>query len=147
MTTTPPTAPQRFLALVEPAARRLGYLDYGGQARLSRDTGIGDSTLSRMFKGIAIPEVKFFEPLANALQLDPRDLLIAAGIFSDSSLSESRRSRVRSVPPTPEEAAIALGITSPRGMEMFLGMVETLRKGEAADDQPEDRGDAATGRQ
>lgn len=145
--TTPPTAPQRFLAVVEPAARRLGFLDYGGKARLSRATGITDSSLSRMFKGQAIPEVAFFEPLANALELDVRDLLVAAGLFSDASLSETRQSQVRSVPPTPEAAAVALGITSPRGMEMFLGMVETLRKGEAADHDHEERGDAATGRQ
>lgn len=143
---TPPTAPERFLAIVEPAARRLGYRDYGGQAKLSRATGIPDSTLSRMFKGKAIPEVASFESLATVLELDVRDLLVAAGKISDSSLSETRQPQVRSVPPTPEEAAAALGITSPRGVEMFLGMVETLRKGEA-DDHGEEQGGAAAGRQ
>jgi transcriptional regulator with XRE-family HTH domain len=141
----PPTPAQRFLAVVQPAARRAGYLDYGGQARLSRDTGIPDSTLSRMFKGKAIPEVTSFEALAAALDLPVRDLLIAAQIVSESSLSESSRPRVRSVPTTVEEAASALGITSDRGVEMFVGMVETLRKGEQSEDNDAEPGGAAAG--
>lgn len=138
-----PTPAQRFLALVEPAARRAGYLDYGGQARLARATGIPDSTLSRMFKGTAMPEVTSFEALASALDLPVRDLLIAAQIVSESSLSETQPTRVRSVPSTVEEAAAALGITSDRGMEMFAGMVETLRKGEHSGDNEVEPGGAA----
>lgn len=146
--TTPasPTTPaEDFLALVEPAARRAGYLDYGGQARLARETGIPDSTLSRMFKGKAIPDVTSFEALAEALDLPVRDLLVAARIFSASSLSETRSTQVVSVPSSPEEAATALGIKSPLGQEMFRGMVETLRKGEPNHD--EESGGAAAGRQ
>jgi transcriptional regulator with XRE-family HTH domain len=139
----PPTPAQQFLALVKPAAQRAGYLDYGGQARLARETGIPDSTLSRMFKGKAIPEVTSFEALAKSLSLSVRDLLVAAQIVSEPSLSESRPSRVRSVPPSPEEAAAALGIKSPLGVEMFLGMVERLRAGEAAEDP--DRGEEPGG--
>lgn len=145
----PPTPAQQFLALVKPAAQRAGYLDYGGQARLARDTGITDSTLSRMFKGMAIPDVSFFEPLAKALSLPVHDLLVAAQIVSESSLSETRPTRVRSVPPTPEEAAASLGIKSPIGVEMFLGMVERLRAGEAAEgpDHGEEPGGTAAGQQ
>lgn len=141
----PHTPAERFLALIRPAAQRAGYLDYGGRARLARDTGITDSTISRMLKGQSIPEVAFFEPLAKALDLSVLDLLVAAGIVSGPSLSETHPSRVRSVPTTPEEAADALGITSREGVEMFLGVVERLRRGEA--DEPRENDDEATGGQ
>lgn len=145
----PPTKAQRFRALVEPAARRAGYRDYGGQARLSRDTGIPDSTLSRMFNGKAIPDVKSFPALAQFLGLQLNDLMRAAGIIPDPSLPESRPLQVRSVPTTPEEAAAALGIKSPVRVEMFVGMVEHLRAGEAAEepDQDDELGGAAAGQQ
>jgi transcriptional regulator with XRE-family HTH domain len=144
----PPTPAQQFLALVRPAAQRAGYLDYGGQARLSAETGITDSTLSRMLKGVAIPSVTSFQALAEALNLPVLDLLVAARIISGSSLSESHPPKVRSVPTTPEEAAAALGIKSTTGVALFRGMVETLRNEEPAGaDHDEDQGGTAAGQQ
>lgn len=134
----PPTPAQTFLALIRPAAERAGYLDYGGRSRLARDTGISESTISRMLQGHAIPDVTSFQALADALDLPVIHLLTAAQIISDSSLSGSRPSQVRSVPTTPEEAAAALGINSPEGVAMFLGVVERLRKGETHGDSDDD---------
>jgi transcriptional regulator with XRE-family HTH domain len=126
----PPTRAQRFAAAVKPAAHRAGYTGHGANARLARDTGITESTISRMMLGQTIPDPKFFEPLARVLDLNPLELLVEAGIISNEtlrSLSETRPSQVRS-PFTPEEAATELGFTDPVSREMYFAMVERLKR-------------------
>src|SRR5688500_10823261 len=93
---TPPTHAQRFAAVVVPAAQRAGYTGHGSQARLARDTGMSESSISRMLNGQAIPELRFLGPLALAIGMKPRDLLLKAGLISPESLqalSESEPSR------------------------------------------------------
>ncbi|MFF8901723.1 helix-turn-helix domain-containing protein [Streptomyces lydicus] len=127
---TPPTRAQRFAAAVAPAAHRAGYTGRGANARLARDAGIPESTVSRMMLGKTIPDPKSFEALARAINLPVADLLVEAGIVSAESLTESTRSQVRSQPASLEEVADELGITDPIGREMFYGTVERLRKQE-----------------
>lgn len=146
MTDGTPTRARRFANVVVPAAERAGYTGHGRNARLARDTGMTESSVSRMWNGSAIPEPRFFEPLAQAIGLHPGELFVEAGLLrpeSLQSLSETDRSQVGSNL-TPEEAADRLGIQDEVGRQMFLGTVDRLRR--LQDDEPADhtnRGEAA----
>ena len=133
MTDVTPTRAQRFAAVVGPAAQRAGYTGHGSSARLARETGMTESSVSRMLKGQAIPDPKFFEPLASAVDLSIRTLLVEAGIISEQTLTETEQSQVASAPPvTPEHAADQLGIFDPVRRQMLLSVIETLRREESA---------------
>lgn len=126
----PPTRAQRFAAVVKPAAHRAGYTGHGANARLARDTGITESTISRMMLGQTVPDARFFAPLAQQIGLNLLELLVEAEIIPVEllpSLSETRPSQVRSRI-TPEEAADELGFTDPADRAAYLGMVEGLRR-------------------
>jgi transcriptional regulator with XRE-family HTH domain len=146
MTADTPTRAQQFAAVVAPAARRAGYNGRGANARLARDAGIPESTVSRMMLGRTIPDPKSFEALAAAIGLPVRDLLVEAGIVSAESLTETTRSQVRSQPITLEEAADELGITDPIGRQMFYGTVERLRRQEQ-EQAPDSSGGGVTAEQ
>lgn len=136
----PPTHAQRFAAVVAPAAREAGYTGHGSQARLARDTGMSESSVSRMLKGQAIPELRFLAPLAEALSMSPIQLLIETGLVSPDSLrtlSETDPSQVGSSL-TPEDAADKLGIKDEVGRQMFFGMVDRLTRLEKDNDQADD---------
>lgn len=129
--TTPPTHAQRFAAIVVPATREAGYIGHGSQARLARDTGMSESSVSRMLKGQAIPELRFLAPLAEALNLSPIELLIRTGLISPDSLrtlSETDHSQVNSRSLTPEDAAERLGITDEVGRQMLIATIERLKR-------------------
>jgi len=142
----PPTHAQRLAAVVVPAAQRAGYTGHGSQARLARDTGMSESSVSRMLKGQAVPELRFLVPLALAIGMKPRDLLLKAGLISPESLhalSESEPSQVGSKL-TVEDAADQLGITDDVGKMMFQAVVDKLarRQGDA-DHADDDHGGTA----
>lgn len=144
----PPTHAQRLAAVVVPAAKRAGYTGHGSQARLARDTGMSESSVSRMLKGAAVPDLRFLVPLAQAIGLKPRDLLLRAGLISPESLqalSETDPSQVGSKPITVDQAAEQLGITDDVGKMMFNAMVEKLTRSQDDADRPDDdtRGDTA----
>jgi len=127
MTDATPTRAQQFAAVVRPAAQRAGYVGHGSKSRLARDTGMTESSVSRMLLGQSIPDPKFFQPLADAIEMDVRTLLVEAGIISERALSETSQSQVRS-PVTPESAADEWEITDPVDREMFFATVERLRR-------------------
>lgn len=126
---------KRFGKLVADAARKTGKYDIdgrGGKAQLARDTGMAESAVGRMLKGESLPDPRFFEPIAQAVEMDVRDLLIEAKIAKRESLSvpvETGAAGVgsRSIT-TPGDAADALGIFDPIAREMFLGTVERLKR-------------------
>jgi transcriptional regulator with XRE-family HTH domain len=137
-----PTA--RFAARVAEAAQASGYdltPRAGGRAALARASGMSETTITRMLNGERLPDPKFFAPLAKVIGLNPLELLVDAGVIpaeiisADTlwSLSETQPSPVRSSPITPEEAAEQLGINDPYGREMFLGVVERLRREDSAE--------------
>ena len=133
MTDVTPTRAQRFAAVVGPAAQRAGYTGHGSNARLARDTGMTESSVSRMLKGQAIPDPTFFEPIAAAVGLSTRSLLVEAGIISEQTLTETAPSQVASAPPvTPEDAADGLGIHDPVSRQMLFATIERLRRLENA---------------
>lgn len=140
MTDAPTGREERFFALVLPALERAGYTAYGMQQKLMADTGLNKSTASRLLRGETIPHVKSFPALANALGLDPIELLVAAEVVppeyleSQQALSETDRSQVGSGSLTPEEAANQLGIHDDVGRFTFFAVVEKLTTETDADD-------------
>lgn len=143
------TVRQRFGRLIATAARATGKYDldsHGGKAALARAAGLSESTMGRVLRGESIPDPRFFEPLADAVDLDVGDLLVEAGILSRKSPatpSQTRATGVGSHSITLDEAANALGISSPVGREMFAAAVERLQRTERADEEPEDGGGTA----
>lgn len=137
MTSNPPTRAQRFADVVGPAAHRAGYYGHGSKSRLARDTGMTESSVSRMLLGQSIPDPTFFEAIATAIKMPVKALLVEAGIISERALTETTPSQVGSGL-TPETAADGLGITDPVAREMFFGTIERLRR-ERPTATPEDR--------
>jgi transcriptional regulator with XRE-family HTH domain len=131
------TVRKRFGAKASDASRRAGYdIDSprgGGKARLARDTGMPESSVGRMLSGKSLPDPKFYEPLAAAWDVRVTEILEWAGIMtarSRGSVPDPHTSQVRSQPITPVQAAEELGIFDPVGQEMFVAMVERLRRKE-----------------
>jgi transcriptional regulator with XRE-family HTH domain len=132
--TPTPTRAQRFAAVVVPAAERAGYTGHGAKARFARDTGMTESSVTRLWQGKAIPDPRFFEPITEAAGIHPGVLFVEAGLLSPESLqslSETDRSQVGSGL-TPEEAADGLGIQGEVDRQMFFGTIERLRRLQAA---------------
>jgi transcriptional regulator with XRE-family HTH domain len=146
MTDATPTRAQRFRDIVVPAAEDAGYSGHGAKARFARDTGMTESSVNRMWHGQAIPDPRFFEPIAEAADIHPVVLFVESGLMSRESLqslSETDRSQVGSAL-TPEEAADRLGIEGDVDRELFYAAVERLKRREAEDnDQRTDRGGTA----
>jgi transcriptional regulator with XRE-family HTH domain len=141
----PPTHAQRFAAVVVPAAERAGYTGHGRNARLARDTGMSESSVSRVLKGQAIPELRFLGPLAEAINMSPITLLVETGLISPESLqtlSETDPSQVGSRSTTVEETAERLGIRDDVGKAMFSAMVDRLTQPQ---DEQADRPDNPRG--
>lgn len=130
MTDRTPTHAQRFAAIVVPAAERAGYTERGRGARFARDTGMPESSVTRLWQGKALPEARFYPAIAKAVGLDLGTLLIEAGVLTQEaiqSLSETDRSRVGSNL-TPEEAADGLGIRDASDRARFYAHVERLKR-------------------
>ncbi len=133
---------QRFRDLVVPAAERAGYAGHGAKARFARDTGMVESSVTRLWQGTAVPDGRFYDAISVVTGIDLGTLLVAGGVLTPKilqSLSETDRSQVGSAL-TLEEAADQLGIHDPVSREMFYAGVERLQRHEAdtpneADDQ------------
>ncbi|MFD3517764.1 hypothetical protein [Streptomyces sp. NPDC058657] len=131
MTNPPPlTRAQRFAALIHPAAERAGYTGFGSNRRLATDTGMSESSVSRMLKGESIPDIKFFPALSACIDLPVVAMLVVMGIPLSSlqPLSETDPSQVRSRSISLEEAAERLGITDPVGQEMLAATVDRIKR-------------------
>lgn len=124
------TTPQqdKLAAYVLEAARRAGYdMDSprgGGKTKLANDSGMSLTTLSRLLSGDRMPDPKYFEALAKALQVPVLELLVEANIISADAIAD------RAVPPKPmtdDEIIAKLGVTDPDDKAMVLAMVERLR--------------------
>ncbi|MFJ6566280.1 hypothetical protein ACIQNU_02580 [Streptomyces sp. NPDC091292] len=147
MTDGTPTRAQRFAAIVVPAAERAGYTGFGAKARFARDTGMTDSSVTRMWQGVALPDARFYRAISDAAGVNLGTLLVEGGVLSPESLqslSETDRSQVGSAL-TPEEAADRLGIRDDVGRQMFFATIERLKRLEddASDDHNADHGGAA----
>jgi transcriptional regulator with XRE-family HTH domain len=123
--------PEEFAAWLRDQLERRGY-DLrprgGGQTRFAADSGIAQSSISRMLRGQGAPETRVLETLAETLDLPLAEVLVAAGILTRDVLHAIRQQSPRTAPLTPEAAAEELGITDPQKVELFVSMTETLRK-------------------
>jgi transcriptional regulator with XRE-family HTH domain len=147
MTEPTPTRARRFADIVVPAAERAGYTGHGAKARFARDTGMPDSSVTRLWQGTALPDAKFYEAIASVTGISLGVLLIEGlGLSPESlqSLSETDRSHVRSTL-TPQEAADRLGIKDEVGREVFYATIDRLKRLEDDDapDRPADHGGTA----
>lgn len=146
MTDGTPTRAQRFADIVVPAAERAGYTGHGAKARFARDTGMTDSSVTRMWQGTAVPDARFYAAISEAISVDLGTLLVEGGVLSPESLqslSETGRSQVRSAL-TPEEAAEQLGIKDEVGREVFFATIARLKRlEEDASDHPAEHGGTA----
>ncbi|MFD5509173.1 helix-turn-helix domain-containing protein [Streptomyces sp. NPDC127051] len=142
---------RQFGKLIADAARATGRYDldsHGGKAALARAAGLSESTMGRVLRGESIPDPRFFEPLAAAVNLDVRDLLIEVGIVSPESLStqvQNKPSGVGSDSITLDEAANALGLSDPVAREMLRAAVERQQRQDAERDADDGGGAAAQG--
>jgi transcriptional regulator with XRE-family HTH domain len=137
---------QRFRDIVVPAAERAGYTGHGAKARFARDTGMTESSVTRMWQGTAVPDARFYDAISHVTSINIGTLLVEGGVLSPESmqsLSETGRSQVGSAL-TPEEAADRLGITGDVDRQLFYAAVERLKRREAeAPDDRQDRGGTA----
>jgi len=135
MTDATPTRAQKFAALVVPAAERAGYTGFGAKARFARETGMTESSVTRMWQGSAVPDARFYDAISQATGIELGTLLVEGGVLSHESLqslSETDRSQVQSAL-TPEEAADRLGINDDVGRELFYATIERLKRLESDD--------------
>lgn len=142
MSDATPTHAQRFAAAVVPAAERAGYVGHGAKARFARDTGMTESSVSRLWSGSAIPEPRFFEVIAKVAGLHPGTLFVKAGLLSQNSLqslSETDRSQVISSL-TPEEVADRFQIRDEVGRQMLYATIERLKRLESDPSERDERG-------
>ncbi|MBT2505111.1 hypothetical protein J7I98_04210 [Streptomyces sp. ISL-98] len=112
-----------------------------------------ESTVSRMLLGQALPDPRFFEPLAKAVGVSVYELLHTAGIISrpfPPPLSETESSQVgsRSTTSSPSDMADQLGLTDPIARQMFFGTIERLKRvqqeeGSAAESADDEHGGTA----
>lgn len=147
MTDATPTRAQRFADIVVPAAERAGYTGHGAKAKFARDTGMTDSSVTRLWQGNALPDARFYSAIADATGLDLGTLLVQGGVLSPEalqSLSETDRSQVVSSL-TVEEAADRLGIRDEVGRQMFYATYDRLKRLEkdASDHADADHGGTA----
>lgn len=137
MTDATPTRAQRFAAIVVEAAERAGYTGHGAKARFARDTGMTESSVTRLWQGTALPDARFYAAISEAIRVNLGTLLVEGGVLSPESLqslSETDRTQVGSSL-TPEEAAERLGIRDAVARELFVASVERLKR---LQDEPAD---------
>lgn len=129
-----PTQAQRFGRWSSEAARAAGYdIDSqrgGGRAELARKTGMAASSVGRMLAGKSLPSPRSYSPLAKALGVTLRQVLIEAGAVTAEDLDKVAERLIPVTSLTPDEAARLLGITIPANVELFVSMVENLRRQE-----------------
>ena len=146
MTDATPTRAQRFRDIVGPAAERAGYTGFGAKARFARDTGMTESSVTRLWQGTAVPDARFYDAISQVTNVDLGTLLVEGGVLSLESLqslSETDRSQVGSSL-TPEEAAERLGIRDEVGRHLFFATIERLKRlEEEPPDAASDRGGTA----
>ena len=144
--------PQQFFAVVLPLLKEAGYSGYGSQQRIVDATGMSPGTVSRLIRRQTVPDIQSFIALGALIDMTPLELLVLAGHFppsaleSQQALSETGPSQVGFEGLSPEEAAERaadhLGFHDEVRRSIFLGMIETLKKTKASDD---DQADSAGG--
>lgn len=113
----------RLAEATEQAAARLG----------GNFTALGVDSLGRLLRGERMPRPSTLYPLAEALGVDYRELMAAAGILPARVLGPvvAQQAPFR---PTPDQVADAWGITDDAGRALVRAMFERLASTSEADD-------------
>jgi hypothetical protein len=139
-----PSPAERFGMFVADAARKAGYdIDSqrgGGRVALARDTGMSASSVGRMLAGQTLPTPRYFEPLAAAVRVPLRTLLIESGVVSEDAITAAATAVSSTGPLTAEQAASRLGITIPANVQLFVAMVENMQRQESGPKGKPDEG-------
>ncbi|MEU1674064.1 helix-turn-helix domain-containing protein [Streptomyces roseifaciens] len=129
---TPAHTPKTFANWLKEQLIRRGYPDRGGQKKFATDSGISQSTVSRLLRADGEPALDTLHALSEALGVSLGELMKRAGVLTDEDLAAAARP-MNPASITPEEAARELGITSEPGIETFTRMVTGLRATEPGD--------------
>jgi transcriptional regulator with XRE-family HTH domain len=143
------TPSEEFAAWLAPAMRRANYdIDAqrgGGRKLLAERVGVAPNTITRWLSGKSLPDPDKFEPLAQALDIDPIEMLHEIGVLSAKQAATSHAPEVRSRPITPSQMADELGIDDPLDREMFIHMAQQLAKRPKPTAVPDEGSSAAEG--
>lgn len=79
------TQQQSFATWLTEGLSRRGYdlARHGERARFARDAGLSESTVSRLIRGTAAPDVRACPPIARVLGCKSTHVLVAAGLIPD----------------------------------------------------------------
>ncbi|MGD3111772.1 helix-turn-helix domain-containing protein [Streptomyces sp. YGL11-2] len=125
--------PQTFAAWLKEQLRVRGYPDRGGQKKFATDSGISPATVSRLFRGDGLPDLRTLNALSECLRVPLGEVLVRAGVLSPDDLAAAAARPINPASITPKQAANELGITSPEGVGTFERMVNGLRATEPGD--------------
>ncbi|MBW8701849.1 hypothetical protein MBT84_19775 [Streptomyces sp. MBT84] len=127
---TPKTQAERFAEYIRPAVVAAGFdIDSprgGGKKELALATGASPSSIGRMLAGQTMPGPVLLEQLAEVLGLPLTELLVQSGMVSNKQ-NMPHDNRPPEAPLSVEEAARRLGIRSPKSLNIFRAMVDSLR--------------------
>lgn len=101
----------------------------GGQRRLSEQTGLAPSAISRLLAGTTLnPDPASLRLIADALALPFGTVLVKVGILTSDELHAVQTAPPSDRPPLTEaEAADALGLTDPVARQMHAAGVQAAR--------------------
>lgn len=122
------SAAQDFGSFVSVHATKAGYdisgPRSGGRKSLAEDTGMSQTSVSRMLNGQVIPDAYALERLANAINVHVFVLLEAAGVVSPGALTTPTPPQPK--PLTVRQAAEAFGITEPINIRLLEAVTAVL---------------------
>ncbi|MEU6230499.1 helix-turn-helix transcriptional regulator [Streptomyces sp. NPDC047042] len=124
MATRPDPTAKKFARFVKDAAAKAGYAvnssSGDGKAKLAERTGMSEADIAKILNGeFDIPSDPL-KPLADALDVEQKELLRAAGVLDD------KPARAGSRPLTVQLAAQRLGIKSQKNVAAFETLVTAL---------------------
>ncbi|MFE6683967.1 helix-turn-helix domain-containing protein [Streptomyces sp. NPDC057729] len=99
----------------------------GGRTRFAADSGISPSTVGRLLQGQGATNITTLEQLATALRRPLPEILVRAGVLTQSDLEQVATRDPNRPPITPDEAADELGITDPQARKVFRATIDALR--------------------
>lgn len=112
---------------------RAGYdLDQRGeQARLVRESGLPQASLSRLLAASADPEIRSLQQIAEFLQRPLAEVLIEAGYLTHDEIDRVRTRRPAVEPLTTDQALDELKITDPGDRSVVSAVINTVRQNRA----------------
>ncbi|WP_329423018.1 helix-turn-helix domain-containing protein [Streptomyces sp. NBC_01268] len=114
--------------------KRAGYdLDRRGeQARVVRDSGIHQATVTRLLKGDNVPDIPVLRQISEHLSRPLPEVLVAAGLLTNDDIDRVRNPRA-TTPMTTDDALDELGITDPADRSVVSAVINTVKQNRAND--------------